>query len=445
MKQWLWLCLILLLVRGSADGQTPPAAEAAVTSFSLEEYVQAVLASNPDLRAQRANVTIAQAQVDIAKIVPDPSLSVGSPQYDISNGQVQNEFSASVSGTLELGGKRGARVGLAKANARAASADLDNAIRELRAEAGNAYVDALLARLVLERKRKTLESLEKLVAANQARLTAGDIAEVVVLQSRVQAQQFRGEVASAEADVRTADLAMLALLGRGGQLAASAPLVLTSDLHFDVQPTAEPVLIDRALALRPDLLAASRRLDASDQQLRLTKADRVIDVSPSLGWTHVYATTGPNGLPTADFLVFGVGVPLPFSRVHTGDLAAARAGQEQARANSTSTKVRVEIDVRQALARHDAASRQVTVYESGTLADADQVFEKTLYSFQRGAATIVEVLIAQQTDDEVYISYYGALAERARALISLREAVGSDDWPRESPDGGPRPEGSTTR
>jgi cobalt-zinc-cadmium efflux system outer membrane protein len=238
---------------------------------------------------------------------------------------------------------------------------------------------------------------------------------------------------------------MLALLGRGGTPAASAPLVLTSDLQFDIQPNAETVLVDRALALRPDLIAASRRLDASDQQLRLTKADRVIDISPSLGWTHVYPTGGSNGLPAADFLVFGVGVPIPFSRIHKGDLASARAGQEQARANATSTKVHVEIDVRQALARHEAASRQVTVYESGTLADADQVFEKTLYSFQRGAATIVEVLIAQQTDDDVYISYYGALAERARALIALREAVGSDDWPRSSPQSEGRPNGSPTK
>ena len=432
MNRWIWLFLPLLFRAGSAAAQTPagpsPDPANAATVFSFDEYVEAVLETNPDLRAQRANVAIAQAQIDVARVVPDPSLNVGSPQYDISNGFVQNEFSTTLSGTLELGGKRGARVGLARSNASAAAADLDNAVREMRAASANAYVDALLARLVLERKKKTLESLEKLVTANQKRFEAGDIAEVVVLQSRVGAQQFRGEVASAEAESRNADLAMLALLGRSGASLA-ATLVLTSDLHLDVRPPAESSAVDQALSLRPDLLAASRRVEASDRQLKLTRADRVIDLSPSVGWTHVYPTSGPAGLPAADFLVFGIGVPLPFSRTYKGDLAAARAGQEQARANAVSTRVRVETDVRQALARHDAASKQVMVYESGTIADADRVFEKTLYSFDRGAATIVEVLIAQQTDDDVYISYYGALAERARALIALQEAVGTSRWP----------------
>ncbi|HTY42238.1 MAG TPA: TolC family protein [Thermoanaerobaculia bacterium] len=412
-------------VSGQAGNAAPPEA----VRFGIQEYVRAVLANNPDLAAERENVAIARAQVDVARIVPDPSLSIGSPQYDISNGAVQNEVSAALSGTLELGGKRSARVGLAQANALAAGSDLANAVRQLRAAAANAYVDAVRARLVLDRKRQTLESLDRLVEANQARLAAGDVAEVVLLQARVSAQQFRGEVAAAKASVQAADLALLELLGRSSASSDGKPIALTSDLHLDVHAWDADALIARALAERPDLQAVTDRQLASDKQLALIRADRAIDLSPSIGWTHVYSGNGAPPAPAGDFLVFGVGVPLPFSRLHKGDLEAARAGQEQARANTTASRVHVEIDVRQAIARCEAAGRQVLVYESGTLADADRVFEKTLYSFQRGAATVVEVLIAQQTDDEVHIAYDDALAERARALIALQEAVGTSDWP----------------
>ena len=80
--------------------------------------------------------------------------------------------------------------------------------------------------------------------------------------------------------------------------------------------------------------------------------------------------------------------------------------------------------MRQALARYQAAAvRRVELFTGGVLSDADRVAEATLYSYQRGGATLLEVLDAQRTVNEVYLAYYDALADHARTLVAVEQAA----------------------
>ncbi|MGH7328594.1 MAG: TolC family protein, partial [Polyangiaceae bacterium] len=100
------------------------------------------------------------------------------------------------------------------------------------------------------------------------------------------------------------------------------------------------------------------------------------------------------------------------------------AQDSQATALEKGAEVQVEAEVRGAVARYQAADARVRLYTGGMLADADKVLEKTLYNYTRGGATLVEVLVAQRTDNDVYLAYYDALSDAAHALIAVEEAVG---------------------
>ena len=65
-------------------------------------------------------------------------------------------------------------------------------------------------------------------------------------------------------------------------------------------------------------------------------------------------------------------------------------------------------------------------YTQGVVADADRVLAAILYSYQRGGATLLEVLTAQRTVDDVHLAYFAALAEHARQLIAVEQAAGLD-------------------
>ena len=54
---------------------------------------------------------------------------------------------------------------------------------------------------------------------------------------------------------------------------------------------------------------------------------------------------------------------------------------------------------------------------------ADRALDATRYSYERGAARLIELLDAQRTVDDVYLAYAGALADHAKALVALERAA----------------------
>ena len=413
--------------QGLAADAAPATAAAPVAAgadLRFSTYMALVLQNNLDLVAQRFNVPVAEAQIALAKIFPDPVLTGGLAAIDVSGEGAPTSTTLGVSETIELGGKRGARVATAEAGHAGAQADLEDFLRGLRATAASAFIDALHARLVLERKKLTLASLQKLVNANEESRRAGDIGEVPVMQSRVEAQRFRSEVAGAEADVRTADLGLALQMGRPG----AASFTLEGELRVPARAFDLDTLIVEAKENRPDVLSRKHALDASRARVGLARANRWIDVTLSLDWLHTGAPTGtflkeaPS--PAFDALGATLSLPLPFSRVYRGELDAALAGESQADWSLRSAELKVEVDVRQAFERYQASVDRVNLYAAGVLTDADKVLDGTLYSYQRGAATLLEVLEAQRTDNEVHLAYFDALSDYAHALVALEQAAG---------------------
>lgn len=407
----------------------PASAGVAGEKFNFRGYLQQVGSGNLDLLAQRTTVGTAQAQNALARIFPDPTVTAGLLQYDLSqNGQNPTATVVQLNVPIQIGGQRGARIAYAEANLSATEAELMDYLRTLRANAANGYVDSLHARLILERRKRTLASLSRLVAVNEERLRAGDIGEATVLQSRVEANPFRADCIDSEGVVKTADLTLVQLLGTGAAtrmtraINVEGNLTAAADRTFDVAG-----LIQIANAQRPDLLAAKRRQSAASRQIDLAKANRVVDLGVGATWQHNLYLGGASPQTPTNMLGGQVTVPIPFSRMYRGELDAAYAQRSLSEAVSQGTAVRVEIEVRSAVAKYEAAAGRVKLYTGGTIHDADQVLEKALYNYQRGGATLVEVLVAQRTDNDVYLSYYDALADAAHALIAVQQAAGTWD------------------
>jgi cobalt-zinc-cadmium efflux system outer membrane protein len=326
--------------------------------------------------------------------------------------------------TVELGGKRSARIAAAEAGHAGARADLDDFLRNLRGTATSGFIDGLHTRLVLDRKQQTLKGLERLVGVNQERLRAGDTGKVALTQSRVEAERFRGEVLSAAAEVEAADIALALHAGRLG--AGAARLTPAGDLRIKPRAFDVDALVAQAKANRPDLVARRRAAQGALARVDLARANRWIDVTLNVSWQHSFpGRTGTDfAAPAYDALAATASVPLPLSRVYRGELDAAHAAEAMARSAQKAQELRVEVEVRQAHARYQAAVARVGLFTGGLLEGADQVLEAMLYNYQRGGATLLEVLEAQRTQNEVYLGYYEALADHARALSALEQVAG---------------------
>lgn len=414
--------LALLLVPGlvgvGAVGRAAGAEPAAALTF--QSYLEQTARSNLELLAQRYAVPIAEAQIAVAKVFPDAVLAGGISQVDVSGQAAPLVSTLGVTVPLELG-KRAGRIAVAQSDVAVVRAELADALRQKRAEAAQAYVDALASRLVLSRKQQTLASLERLVAVNEKRLQSGDIGEVPLIQSRVESQRFRADVLAAEAELASADLALRLYLGQAAP-PREVPLRITGELRIPPRTFDLEALLKSAQEHRPDVLAKHRAEDAAAARVSLARRNRMVDLSLNVSWQRSLLSE-PFASPQYDALTAVVSLPIPLSRIYHGEVDAARSSAAQAGLTYQAAALRAQTEVQQSLVRYQSTVKQLGLYTQGVLLDAERVHTATLFSYQRGGATLLEVLSAQRTVDEVYLAYYGALAEHARQLIALEQAA----------------------
>jgi len=439
-----------------AAGSVVPAESSPIVRLPLAGYVGLVGQQNLDYAAQAYNVPIADAQVSVAHLYPNPSLAWGAG-LDISGQHQATSYDIALTQTILFGGKRGARTDVARGQLAAARAQLDDFLRTLRGTAATAYADAVHAEQVYARKRETAEELDRLVTLNERRVKAGDIGEIDLVQSRVDAAQFRGALVSAANDVHAAHLAMTGLLTprhidtlvapeAPAELvtipaaAADAPIspeLLTpapaAAAHALSGPAAlrGPLDLDSltrvAVASRPDVVAARRLADVAAAGVRVAHGDRWSDVDLTLGTS--YFTRGTNVIdPTPNFssLSLGLSFPIPLSNFSHGELSSAKFTARQAATAVQSAEWKATIDVRTAWAAYQSALAQVAQYSGGILLDAERVRRAKLYSYQHGSASLLDVLTAEQTANDVYLASYDAQQQYGHALIALGQATG--DW-----------------
>ncbi|MDX2089570.1 MAG: TolC family protein [Kofleriaceae bacterium] len=417
----LGLAMAVWFVATAAQAQSP-----APPPLAFEAYVARVASANLSLLAARSDLSISEAQIQVAGLFPNPTIWGGISQLDVSGTGYPVYTTVQVDVPIELGGRRERRLDVAIAGTRRVSAEVADFARTLRGQAAVAWIDALVARRIRERKQQTLESLQRLVDTNEARVRAGAIGEVALLQSRVEAQVYQSEVLAAEADVVVADLALAAYVSRAIAADGTVGFTPTGELSLPTRTFDLAQLLATARERRPDVRAADEGVSEAHAQIDLAEANRWNQIQLSANWQWGGDALG-NPLwnqPGINMIGVLAAIPIPLHLTQHGEVDAARAASEQAETRRSETNLRVEIEVRQAVARYAASVRRLALFQQGVLADADRVLEATLYSYERGQASLIEVLVAQRTVDDVYLAWFQVLGDHARALVEVQTAAG---------------------
>jgi outer membrane protein, heavy metal efflux system len=411
------ICFLALLLDCSAEGQRRAPDSIRLRKLSLTEYLSEVAAANLDYAAQRYNVSIAKAQIAAANVSPNPTISFG---YTIANQDQPYVYSGGVSQTIEVGGKRGRRIAVAESSYLTAAATLDDFFRTLRGTAASAFIDAVANRMIVDQKRSSYQALDRLSTTNEKRFHAGDIDQVDADQARVDALQALDDLRSSESDAAIAAVALVQLMGTPG---AEVPTPV-STLKYRVRNFALQHLLARAMQQRPDVIAARHALESARASVRLAQASRYPDLTIGVQFAQTTASTNViNPSPTFNSANFSVSVPLPLFNSYRGEYEAAVQTALQSEKSLKSVILKAEVDVRTNLRRYELANARLEPYQGAALELADKVLDGKLLSYQKGAATLLDVLVAQKAENDVHLAYIGALAERAKALVALEQAA----------------------
>ena len=411
--------LIGLLVGGSlplvmAMGQTP-------VNLSYADYMQRVAQDNVGYAAEKLNVPAAQAEVTAAKVFNDPNLSVS--YYNNENNSLQMgegvEVELSKTGSF---GKRGANIALAKSEQALAEALLADYLRNLRADATLAYLEALRQRQLFQVKQRTFESIDQLATSDSIRHQLGEIGEVDAIQSRVEAEVIRNEMVQTQAELYKA-LSQLSV--QTGSFSTDTLFLPEGELQLLEQNFVLADLLNEALLQRADLVAALQDKEVAAKALKVARRERNTDVDLSVTVSRnarVHNEEAP--APPFTGVSASIAIPLKLSNFNKGTVRAARFRAQQAELRYEEARLQVQTEVMQAFWTYELSRKQVAQYDNGLLRQAEAVMEGKRYSYQRGEASLIEVLDAQRTYDDVQAQYIETLFNYSSALVELERSAG---------------------
>jgi outer membrane protein, heavy metal efflux system len=400
---------------------TPRPQSSTQTRITLDEAIKFALENSPSLKATRTQIQQSQAQEITANLRPNPTLSADSqfiPIFspgDFSTDTLNNlqQFDIGLGYLFERGHKRQNRVRAARDQTAVTQAQVADAERTLLFNVGQQFIAALLANSTLEFAQEDLKGFQETVNISEQRYKAGDISEGDYLKIKLQLLQFQTDVSSAR-------VARVQALGSLRQLIGSKALPADYDVAGDLnyQPLTASLLDlqAKALATRPDLVAARRGVTAANSQIGLAKANSKVDVTGSMNYSHVSGTSS-----TSLF----VGVPLPIFDRNQGELARTRFALTQAQLSERAAEDTVVTDVSNAYAAATTNQEVVKLYVSGYLKQAQQSREISEYAYKGGAATLLDFLDSERSYRATELAYRQALAAYMLSLEQLREAVGS--------------------
>ena len=411
--------LIGLIVGGSlplvmAMGQTP-------VNLSYADYMQRVAQDNVGYAAEKLNVPAAQAEVTAAKVFNDPNLSVSYYNNENNSLQMGEGVEVELSKTFSFG-KRGANIALAKSEQALAEALLADYLRNLRADATLAYLEALRQRQLFQVKQRTFESIDQLATSDSIRHQLGEIGEVDAIQSRVEAEVIRNEMVQTQAELYKA-LSQLSV--QTGSFSTDTLFLPEGELQLLEQNFVLADLLNEALLQRADLVAALQDKEVAAKALKVARRERNTDVDLSVTVSRnarVHNEEAP--APPFTGVSAGIAIPLKLSNFNKGTVRAARFRAQQAELRYEEARLQVQTEVMQAFWTYELSRKQVAQYDNGLLRQAEAVMEGKRYSYQRGEASLIEVLDAQRTYDDVQAQYIETLFNYSSALVELERSAG---------------------
>lgn len=388
--------------------------------LSQDEAVALFLRQNFDLLITKFGIDYAKGQQITARLFPNPILSVstlgafGQQQTLTRSGQVYPQIQQ----LFEMAGKRGYRMESAGFGARSAEANFEDAIRQLTFTVKDAYYRVQLAQRRLALAEENRDRFSRILEVNSIRFKKGYIAEVDLIRIRLQVVDFQSQIIQAIQDGNQARADLRVLLG----LSPSVDVLLTTQLDYHLVEPDIVALRRLALDTRPDI--RMKRLMQSQRMadLRLAKAYRIPDITAGAG----IALQGPQGPDNQQQLGFNLGVPLPLFNRNQGGIAQAEVSTQVADADLQKAIVQVENDVEIAYRNLLESRRLVETYRGGVLEDARLTLTIVEKAYERGGATILDLLDAARTSRTIQQNYIETLFNYQRNLFLLENAVGRD-------------------
>jgi len=393
---------LLVAVRSQTTPATP-----STEGLSFEEFYEIAARDNLQINAVRRRRAVAEAEIQIAGQRPNPD-------FISAYTRAEPRWQPSLSQLVELGGKRGRRIDVARNELQLTELDLEAALRTLRHDLRAAYFNLSLARNNHDLGQQAFAQAKELADIARERFDAGDIAQFEVLQANLgvdRAQNDLDRLANSESIARAM---MNQLLNR----APDAPVDLRDSLFSRPGPVATQDLIARSLSQNVELRTSEQQIATEQSRLRLARAQRVPDLTLEPGLETLDSAHANPGFKMQ------VSVTLPVFNRGSAEIRKSSAMLEQLQAERDAARQRIASEIARASLNVESARKQVEFYETKLLPDAERIRQLANEAYRIGQTSLLSVIDATRNAREVRQAYLQALFDYQTAVADLEQAAG---------------------
>lgn len=383
-------------------------------------------AANPTLRAGQIGIEESRAQEMTAYLRPNPNFNLTTDGTQIApNKGAWRPFAGTyetpgISYLFERQHKRELRLESAQKATGVAVAGQADLERTLLFTLRMDFVQTLQEKAILDLAKENLSYYDHVLDVNRERYKAGAIAQVDLDRLELQRVTYEADLQIAEESLETAKILLLMLLN---DRTAVAQFDVTGPFDFSTQITPLDEVRQAALDTRPDLRAAMEAVDKAQTDHKLAVANGSTDPTLSAWYTHNSSNNNPLGINTAGV---SVGIPLRIFDHNQGEKLRTQLDIGRNEKLLDATRAQVFSDVDSAYATVTSTVTLLQPYKTRYLQQASRVRDTIAFSYEHGAASLLDFLNAQAEYRSVQVNYLNLVASYLNAANQLNLAVGRE-------------------
>ncbi len=387
--------------------------------LTLQQAIDLARVKNPTLLSGQQHVSATRASELTAGLRQNPIFTFSGDDVTLPANNPGNPYyySANVTRLFERGQKRRWRLDAAHATTDVTQSQYKDTERQTILAVKQAFTQMLAAKAGLKVADDNVKGYRKTVELSKVRLDAGDVSPTDFDRIDLQLAEF-------EADY---DAANLNLVQSGDQLKMLLGID-TPAAAFDITGTLDPPQLtltlaeveQRALAERPDYLAAQQSLRLAEANVKLAQATGTTD--PTLGGE--YDRSG-----TYNSAGFDISIPLRIFDRNQGEKERTRYEVQSSRFAEIAARNQVVNDVDQAWAAYQTALAQARRYNGHYLGEASRVRDNLEFSYRHGGSTLLDYLDALRDYRQTNLDTLNADAQVWLAIHQLSYVAGSEVLP----------------
>lgn len=417
-RSMFWGVCVLLL-----PGLLPAFAQAPQTPLpvplTLQQAIAVARRQNPTLLAAQQNLESTRAEEITAGLRQNPvfSLTGSNTTLPANNPSSPYTYTGNVSRLFERGQKRRWRLEGARASTEVTESQYHDLERQIVLAVKQAFTNMVLAKAALQLAENNLTSYRKTVDLSRVRLQAGAISQTDFDRIDLQLAGFESDDSAAQVNLVESSDQLQQLLGLEQP---SRSFDVAGTLHPPALNLSLPDLEQKALASRPDYLAAQREILVTEANVKLANAYGTTD--PTLAGEYervgIFNSVG-----------FSVSIPLRIFDRNQGEKQVTRFAAQSSRFSEIAARNQVLSDVDQAWAAYQAAQALAQRYNTHYVQESGTILNNLEYGYRHGSYTLLDYLEALHDNRQTDLDALNANAQVWQSIHQLSYATATEILP----------------